>query len=163
LRKLTLGSAQVLRALIHTAVRTSSEQRFLHRLHCVLLVGEGRSCYEVARWFGEDPRTIERWVHALERRGVEGLHEHHAGGRPAKLTAQQAQRLALDLQNPPPLSGYPKRQWSGKLLTQHLGDRYGIKLSARQCQRMLLRMARAGPTRLACIGLILAATVLSGL
>lgn len=71
---------------------------------CVLLIAEGRSCYEVARWFGGDPRTIERWVHALELHGIEGLREHHAGERPAKLAAEQAQRLALDLQKPPRVS-----------------------------------------------------------
>lgn len=147
MRKLTLGSAQRARDLIHRSLKTSCEQRFLHRLHCVLLIAEGRSCYEVARWFGEDPRTIERWVHALDLHGVEGLREHHAGGRPAKLAGEQAQRLALDLQNPPRLSGYPKREWSGKLLKQHLAGSYGVKLSARQCQRMLRSQARAGPPR----------------
>jgi transposase len=148
-RKLTIRNAQCVRELIHASVSTSSEQRLLHRLHCVLLIAEGRSCYEVARWFGEDPRTIERWVHALALHGTEGLREHHAGGRPAKLAGEQAQHLALDLQKPPHLSGYPKREWSGKLLTQHLQGSYGIKLSTRQCQRMLRRLARAGPHRVA--------------
>jgi putative transposase len=144
LRKLTLSSAKSVRDLIHASVKTSCEQRFLHRLHCVLLIAEGRSCYEVARWFGEHPRTIERWVHALVLHDVEGLREHHAGGRPAKLIGEQAQRLALDLQKPPRLSGYPKREWSGKLLTQHLEGSYGLKLSVRQCQRLLRGLARGG-------------------
>jgi transposase len=145
LRKLSLSNAKSVRELIHASARTSSEQRFLHRLHCVLLIAEGRSCYEVARWFGEDPRTIERWVHALNLHGMEALREHPAGGRPTKLASEEVQRLALDLQKPPQFSGYPKREWSGKLLTQHLEGSYGVKLSARQCQRMLRRLARAGP------------------
>jgi transposase len=147
MRRLTLGSAQSIRELIQTSARTSAEQRLLHRLHCALLVAEGRSCYEVARWFGEDPRTIERWVHALDLRGAEGLKEHHAGGRPARVSSELRQRLALDLRNPPPLSGYERREWSGKLLTRHLEEHYGIKLSARQCQRMLRRLACAGRPR----------------
>jgi transposase len=129
----------------------------------VLLVAEGLSCYEVARWFGEDPRTIERWVHALDARGMEGLREHHAGGRPARLTAEQAQRLALELERAPDASGYAKRAWSGKLLTQHLQGSYGIKLSARQCQRLLRRLAgsrRSGAAALALAG-VLTAMVLS--
>src|SRR5262245_49169953 len=118
MRKLAPSGAQWLRELIHAAVRSSDEQKFLHRLHCALLVAEGRSCYEVARWFGEDPRTIERWVRALDLRGAEGLKEHHGGGRPTKLSVELRQRLALDLQKPPRLVGYSGRQWSGKLLTQ---------------------------------------------
>jgi transposase len=148
-RKLRLSSAKWVRELLQASVSASCEQRFLHRLHCVLLIGEGRSCYEVARWFGEDPRTIERWVHALDLHGIEGLREHHAGGRPAKLAGEQVQRLALDLQKPPHVSGYRKREWSGKLLMQHLEGCYRVKLSARQCQRMLRRLARAGPPKVA--------------
>lgn len=149
MHKLNLSSARSVRELIHASVTASCEQRFLLRLCCVLLIAEGRGCYEVARWFGEDPRTIERWVHALDEHGVEGLREHHVGGRPAKLSGDQVQRLALDLQKPPHISGYPKREWSGKLLTQHLEGYYGIKLSARQCQRMLRRLAGAGLPRVA--------------
>ena len=92
---------------------------------------------------GKHPRTIERWVHALDLHGIEGLRDRHAGGRPAKLAGEPAQRLALDLQKPPDASGYPKTEWSGKLLTQHLAVNYGITLSSRQCQRMLRRPARA--------------------
>jgi transposase len=130
--------------LIHALVKTSCEPRFLHRLHCVLLIAEGRSCYEDARWYGEDPRTIERWVHALNGYGIEGLREHHGGGRPTKLTDEQLQYLALDLQKPPRVCGYPERRWSGKLLMQYLEDRYGVKLSARQCQRIMRRLASTG-------------------
>ena len=149
MRKLRLGSAVWIRELIHASIATSCEQRFVHRLHCLLLVAEGFSCYEIARWFGEDPRTIERWVHAIDDHGVEGLREHHAGGRHAKLAGEQVKRLALDLRMPPRLAGYPERQWSGKRLAQHLDGRYGIKLSARQCQRMMRRLADAGPPRVA--------------
>ena len=136
-----------MRELIHASAAVSCEQRFVHRLHGVLLIAEGRSCYEVARWFGEDSRTIERWVHAFEERGAQGLREHHAGGRPAKLAGEQVQRLALDLKNPPRLCGYSQRQWSGKLLALRLEGCYGIRLSPRQCQRMLRRLVGEKPSR----------------
>ncbi len=140
MRKLCLSSEKGLRELIQALVKTSCEPHFLHRLHCVLLVAEGRSCYEVARWFGEDPRTIERWVHALDDYGIEGLREHRAGGRPAKLADEQLQHLAFDLQKPPHMCGYPEQRWSGKLLMQYLEGRYGVKLSTRQCQRIMRRL-----------------------
>jgi len=149
LPRLTLSNAQLIREVIQAALKTSCEPHFLHRLHCMLLIAEGQSCYEVARWFGEHPRTIERWVHALDLNGIEGLREHHAGGRPATLAGEQAQRFALDLQKPPNVSGYSKREWSGKLLAQHLAVNYGIKLSVRQCQRMLRRAAHATQIRAA--------------
>lgn len=106
MRKLSLANAKWLRECLHATVKTPCEPHFLHRLHCVLLIAEGRSCYEVARWFGGDPRTIERWVHALDLHGIEGLREHHTGGRPARLTDDEAQRLALELRKPPRVSRY---------------------------------------------------------
>jgi transposase len=125
----------------------SPEQRLLHRLHCVLLIAEGRSCYEVARWFGSNPRTIERWVHAFDQRAIEGLREHRTGGRRARLSGEVVQRLALDLNQPPDVSGSSPRTWSGAKLTRFLAERYGIRLSTRQCQRVLSSFARAGSCR----------------
>ena len=149
MQRLRLGSASWIREFIQASVKRTCEQRMLLRLCCVLLVAEGRSCYEVARWFGEDPRTIERWVHALQGQGVEGLREHHAGGRPGKLAADQVERVVIDLQQPPRLCGYPDQRWSGRRLAQHLEGHYGIKLSARQCQRMMRRLAGGDPPRAA--------------
>ncbi len=135
--KLSLHNANWIRELIRASVKTSCEPHFLHRLHCILLVAESHSCYEVAQWFGENPRTIQRWVHAFDKNGMEGLRKHYSGGRRTKLADEQMQRLALDLQKPTCVFGYPKRDWGGKLLTQHIEKYYGIKLSVRQCQRII--------------------------
>lgn len=137
MHKLNLHSAKWIRELIRASIRASCESHFLHRLHCVLLVAENRSCYEVAQWFGENPRTIQRWVHAFYSYGMEGLRHHHSGGRRAKLADAQMQHLALDLQEPPHMFGYLEREWSGKLLTRYVESSYGIKLSVRQCQRII--------------------------
>ena len=145
MRRLTLGSPSSLRELIHALLKTPCEPHFLHRLHCVLLIAEGRSCYEVARWYGWDPRTIEHWVRALGPRGVEGLAEHHGGGRPTRLSGELEQRLSLELREPPNAVGYAEREWTGRLLAFHLAASYGTMLSPRQCQRMLRRLARAAP------------------
>ena len=146
MRKLVLNSAQWVREQIRTSVKTPCEPHFLHRLHCLLLIAEGRSCYEVARWFGGKPRTIERWVHAFHEHGIDGLREHHMGGRPRTLTGEHAQHLVRELRQPPQVFGYQEPQWSGTLLTRHLDRSYGIRLSTRQCQRILRRLTRAGPT-----------------
>jgi transposase len=138
-RKLRLSNSAPLRDLIRARIVRSREQRFLHRLHCVLLVSEGRSCYEIARWFGEDPRTIERWVHALELHGIDGLRSHRSAGRPARLSAQRLEQLKRDLTQPPFAAGYGEKKWCGALLARHLQEHYGIRLSVRQCQRLLCR------------------------
>lgn len=141
MRKLNLHSGEWIRELIHASVRTSRESHFLHRLHCVLLVAENRSCYEIARWFNVNPRTIQRWVRAFDNHGVEGLRQHRLGGRRAKLIHEQMRCLLQDLQKPPCIFGYSKPEWSGKLLAQHVERYYRIELSARQCQRIIRELA----------------------
>jgi transposase len=137
MRKLRPMHVELIRPLIAKAVRSSEELRYLYRMQCVLLVGEGQSCYQVAKWLSSDARTIERWVHAYEQRGAEGLRDHHGGGRPGRLSGQQIHQLKEDLGQVPRVLGYEHPKWDGKLLAAHLQARYGVRLGIRQCQRIL--------------------------
>lgn len=118
-------------------VRACPDRRFVHRLHAVVLVSAGRSCLEVAAWFGDDRRTIERWVRRWATDGVMALHDIPHVGRPARLTPQASMQLAKDLSGTPRACGHDQPQWSGKLLARHLSRDHGVNLSARQCQRLL--------------------------
>lgn len=149
IRKLQLPAEAALRAALAAALRHGREQRFVHRLDAVLLVSLGRSCYEVAQWLGDDPRTVERWVHAVAGAGVEGLRGQPRGGRGGCLTPAQRQQLALELAAAPGAAGHPQPRWTGKLLARHLQRSYGVCISVRQCQRLLERTAGwpKGPPR----------------
>ena len=139
MRKLKPAGAELIRVLVAGELRRSAEQRFAHRLHAVMLVAAGRSCYEIARWFGEDPRTIERWVHAFDAHGAEGLREHHAGGRPPRLSAEQAAAIEQTIHQRPETCGVFGPRWNGRLLAQYLAAHFGVRLGIRQCQRVLQR------------------------
>jgi DNA-binding CsgD family transcriptional regulator len=58
-------------------------------------------------------------------------------GRPTRLSADNLRCLAVDLKLPPTNFGFGGQEWSGKLLSAHLLNRYGVVLSPRQCRRML--------------------------
>lgn len=146
MRKLQPAGSGTLLTALATAVRGSRELRYVHRLHAVLLVSRGRSCYEVGHWFAEDPRTVERWVRAFELAGPDGLVERPRRGRPAHLTPMQQDQLRRELAIGPTGAGYPHRRWTGKLLARHLECRYGVCLSLRHCQR-LLRLNTMGADR----------------
>ena len=144
MHRLVLANADELRGLIRSSGRHSPAQRLDLKLHCALLVAEGRSCYEVARWFGESPRTIERWVSTLGHTGILGLQAHGSKGRPVRLTASAQTGLLRDLSLSPAVFGHTAQGWSPKLLLQHLVTGYQVSLSLRQCQRILRRL-RATP------------------
>lgn len=115
-----------------------SEARVMHRMHCVLAVGRGSSCYEVGEWFSEDPRTIERWVRRYNEFGVPGLMGSRTG-RPRRLRRAWLRQLEGELRRSPQELGYGERVWNGPLLQAHLGLCYGVALGVRQCQRLLRR------------------------
>jgi len=137
MRKLEISNKTVLQSACKDETIRNHESRFLHRLHCALLVAQGCSCYQVAEWFGEHPSTVERWVHYFHEYGLEGLRDEQKTGRPRKVRDDQLKRLQGEISKNPFEQGYEQNGWDGKLLQTHLKRRYGIGLGVRQCQRLL--------------------------
>ncbi len=58
MRKLEIKEAALMRLALHDEIRRSEDSRYDHRLHGVLLVCSGLSCYAVAELLGQSPRTV---------------------------------------------------------------------------------------------------------
>ena len=136
MHKLEITTPAAVQAALRHEGEHSSQSRFVHRLHCLLLVGTGRSCYEVAEVFGDDPRSVERWVREFQQHGIEGLREKAHLGRHATLADAQLQQLAVALKSVPRELGYAADAWNSKLLRAEILRRYGVTLSGRHCQRL---------------------------
>ena len=136
MHKLVIADAEVMRLAIRQEIARSEESRYDHRLHGVLLVSQGLSSYQVAEWFGQDPRTVARWVHRFERRGFTGLQEGARPGRPPRLSPRQVAAVDRALRQAPRSLGYTQTLWDGKLLAHHVAERYAVSLGVRQCQRL---------------------------
>lgn len=140
MRKLEIADPDLMRIAIQQKIARSDESRYDHRLHGLLLVAGGQSCQQVADLFGDDRRTVQRWVNRFESHGLEGMREGERSGRPATLDAKQWAALGRDLRRDPEEFGHVGHLWDGKLLSEHLGRRYGITLGVRQCQRIFGQM-----------------------
>ena len=140
MKRLQIRDAAVMRIAIQQEIARSEESRYGHRLHGVLLVASGASCIEVGRKFGENARTVQRWVTRFEQRGFAGLREGERPGRPRALDARQWEQLAGDLRRSPRDFGHEQNLWDGKLLGLHLKQHYGVALGVRQCQRIFRQM-----------------------
>ena len=99
--------------------------------------------------FGEDRRTVQRWVTRFETQGLTGLRDGARWGRPATLNTKQWAALGRDLRRDPQKFGHASHCWDGKLLAAHLHQRYKVELGMRPCQRILghmgFRLRRAPP------------------
>lgn len=140
MRKLEIADPEIMRIAIQQEIARSDESRYDHRLHGLLLVTGGQSCQQVAELFGEDRRTVQRWVKRFESHGLEALREGERSGRPTTLDAKQWAALGRDLRRTPQEFGHAGHLWDGKLLSEHLRRRYGVTLGVRQCQRIFGQM-----------------------
>jgi transposase len=140
MKRLQIRDAAVMQIAIQQEIARSEEARYDHRLHGVLLVASGESCIEVGHKFGEDARTIQRWVKRFEQRGFAGLHDGERPGRPRSLDTRQWEQLAGELRRSPRDFGHEQNLWDGKLLGVHLKQHYGVALGVRQCQRIFRQM-----------------------
>jgi len=140
MKKLVVENATRSRKIIQCEISRSDEARYDHRLHGVLMVNQGMSCPEVARWLDEHPTTIERWVHHFNASGLDGLREGEHSGRRTRLTDAQWEDLEDALRLPPRKLGYNQNLWDGKLLSHHLMQAYEVQLGVRQCQRIFGKM-----------------------
>jgi transposase len=140
MRKLQIEDPEVMQVAIQQEISRSEESRYDHRLHGLLLVTTGQSCREIARLFGEDASTVQRWVRRFEDRGLEGLREGERPGRPRQLDAGQWRQVAADLRRTPRAFGLEANLWDGPLLAEHLRRRFGIELGVRQCQRLFRQL-----------------------
>ena len=142
MNKLEISNPKAALAAISREITRSEESRYDHRLHALLLVIAGQSCQQAAELFGEDRRTIQRWVKSYETHGLDGLREGERLGRPASLNERQWKALKRDLSRSPQLFGFEPEKWSGKLIFEHLRLKYGVSLGLRQCQRIRSQMPR---------------------
>lgn len=136
MRKLEIDDAEIMQMAVQQEILRSEESRYDHRLHGVLLVCSGLSCYEVANLLGHSPRTVQAWVRRFDRKGFAGLQEGSRPGRPTTLDRKMRKKLERDLRGCPREFGYSQNLWDGKLLSYHLDQCYGVHLGVRQCQRL---------------------------
>jgi len=138
--RVVLSGAKAVQTAVRREIDRSEASRYDHRLHALLLVASGRSCAEVAQWFGENASTVQRWVQRYRAHGLDGLHESERPGRPRSLDAVQWRRVEADLRKAPRYFGFSTRAWDGPTFAEHLRRCYGVDLGLRQCQRLYRQM-----------------------
>lgn len=136
MRRFEIKEADIMRIAVQQEIQRSEESRYDHRLHGILLVCAGYSCYEVAGLLGHSPRTVESWVKHFEKSGFAGLEETQRPGRPPSMDEKTRKAVARELRRSPRDFGYAQNLWDGKLLSHHLNLKHNISLQVRQCQRL---------------------------
>lgn len=134
MKTLTIADASTVILGLQDEIRRTPESRYNHRLHGLLLVAQGMSGLEVAKWLGDAPRTVHYWVHRFEREGLAGLLEGERPGRPRRLSQKQLKAVNAALRRTPQDFGLHGNLWDGKTLSAWIEQRFRVHLGVRQCQ-----------------------------
>jgi len=136
MRRIEIEDAEIMRIAVQQEIQRSPDARYDHRLHGLLLLCGGMSCYGVAALLGHSVRTVEYWAKRFEENGFAGLEEIPRPGRPPALDAKGIHTINRHLRRNPRTFGYEQNLWDGKLLSHHLENKLGVHLGVRQCQRL---------------------------
>ena len=109
------------------------------RIAAMLLVLEGQRPGQINASLGLKRVTLERWIHGVNRDGIQALVPRLRPGRPGQLTAGVREQLQRDLEKTPRDFGLQRAGWDGPTLVIHL-RKMGIRLRVRQAQYWLHRM-----------------------
>jgi transposase len=140
MKALTISDNDNMIMALQDEIRRNDTSRYDHRLHGVLLVAQGMTCPQVAGLLGDSPRTVVNWVQRFETEGLAGLSEGQRSGRPSRLSAPQLSRVEAALRSNPTAFGLPTQMWDGPTLSAFVGQRLGVKLKVRQCQRLFRQL-----------------------
>lgn len=140
MRKLTIPDAETVILALQDEIRRSTEARYDHRLHGILLVAQGMSCNRVAQLLGDAPRTVASWARRFDQEGLAGLVDGERPGRPRCISEDQVTQIDAALRRTPRDYGLTGNLWDGKTLAAFLHQQWGVALGVRQCQRLFRQL-----------------------
>jgi putative transposase len=122
------------------------------KIAALLLSLEGQRPGWIADVLGLTRMSLNRWVRAVNAKGLEALKDKTRPGRPSRLTPQIAEQVEAHLERSPLVFGLNRARWDGPTLVEHLKRQYGLRMKVRQAQNWMhqlgYRLKRASYTYL---------------
>lgn len=111
------------------------ESRYLYRVAMVNLMVAGMPVKDLAKYSGVSARALAVWRDKADCEGFLSLRAVKQTGRPRKLSVFQIAEIKGVIRKDPDHFGYGS--WTGPALSEYIEQRYGLKYSARSCQKLL--------------------------
>ena len=94
------------------AFRQATDRKLLDRLQIVRLAHRGRKHHEIAADLGITPRTVQRWLNAYLRGGLDGLAPRKAKGHAPSIPADRAEEIRRRVIDGPSGQGVDRANWT---------------------------------------------------
>jgi transposase len=112
------------------------DPRVRRRAHGVLLVEQGHTLAEVARFFGTARHRVRAWQDRFVAEGRAGLADRARGGRPPKLDEAALAFVRAALDRGPQAYGFPVTVWTLRDLQTLLLRERGVQVSVATLYRV---------------------------
>jgi len=117
------------------------------KIAALLLLVEGQRPGWISDVLGLTRMSLNRWIHGVNKQGIETLKPKPISGKPSQLTSKVQKALENHLEKAPREFGLSRVRWDGPTLVVHLKRQFGVVLKVRQAQmwmhRVGYRMKRA--------------------
>ena len=134
--RLTTGTRKQLEVTLRQAFQ-AGDLALVKRVTALLGIARGEPVPAVAAGVGVSPASVYVWLKALLLDGVAGLRVRWRGGRPAKLTPTQRERLAAILTAGPEAAGFPTGCWHALLIQQVIQREFGVRYNVHYLAHLL--------------------------
>ncbi|MEO7000899.1 MAG: helix-turn-helix domain-containing protein [Ktedonobacterales bacterium] len=109
--------------------RTTRDVRLRTRAQMVLLAAEQQlSAPAIAAIVRASDETVRRWLKRYQAEGLDGLHDQHRGGAPAKVTDAYREQMLFAVRRHPRSLGQPYSLWTLQRLADYLAEQTGIRV-----------------------------------
>lgn len=121
----TAETRKQLEATLRRAFK-AGDVALVKRVTALLGLARGEAVDAVATSVGVGRSTVYGWLRAFLLAGAAGLRVQWKGGRPAKLTPTQRQRLATIVKAGPEAAGFPTGCWHALLIQHVIWGEFGV-------------------------------------
>ena len=121
-------------------MKNTNNKREYRRLLSILQKVEGRSYEDIANEHGVRSRSVQRWIAAYIKKGIDGVRMKKPGGSKSSITDENKEIILSALFNDPYIFGYLRNTWSLRSLSRCLTDELGIPISFKHLQRITKEM-----------------------
>jgi transposase len=134
--RLTAETRKQLETTLRQAFQ-AGDLALVKRVTALLGIGRGEPVPAIAQGVGVSPASVYAWLQAFLADGVVGLQVHWRGGRSAKLTKTQRERLAAILRAGPEAAGFATGCWHALLIQQVIEREFGVTYNVHYLAHLL--------------------------
>jgi transposase len=118
-------------------MRNTNNKKEYRRILAIIRKAEGRTFEDIAIEHGVSTRSVQRWIAAYIRSGIDGVKMKKPGGSKSGITDEDKEIILSALFNDPHLFGYLRNTWSLRSLARCLTDELDIPISFKHLQRII--------------------------